>query len=81
MNIQPLLTTYITQALTHSKQEVIKMNREGGPGQLTGTSYVGHCNSEITGSNAATCRSALNTVINACPVNEPMGDQRREEEG
>jgi hypothetical protein len=64
-----------------SKQEVIKMTRLGGPGQLTGTSYLGHCKTETTGSNPATCMSALNSIINACPVNKPMEDERREEEG
>ena len=64
-----------------SKQEVIKMTSYGGPGQLAGTSYLGHCKTEITGSNPATCMSALNSVINACPVNEPMEDARGEEEG
>jgi len=58
----------------------LKKDQVGGPGQLTGTRYLGHCKSEITGSNPATCMSALNSVINAYPVNKPIQDERIEDE-
>jgi hypothetical protein len=57
-----------------------KNDQVWGPGQLTGTRYLGHCSTEITGSNQATYMSALNSVINACPDHEPMEAEREKRE-